>query len=88
MNDPAGQTAAFLRSINPHFKYIDVNRRGYMLLDVTPARVVGEWWYVDTVASASNVQSFGVAFEVQDGTNRLVASAQTTPPSNPPALAP
>ena len=88
LNDPAGQTAAFLRSVNPHFKYIDFNRRGYMLLDVTPARVVGEWWYVDTVASASNVQSFGVAFEMQDGTNRLVASAQTTPPSNPPALAP
>ncbi|MBQ1764773.1 MAG: alkaline phosphatase D family protein, partial [Aquincola sp.] len=88
VNDPQGSTAAFLRSQNPHFKYIDLMRRGYMLIDATPQRVVGEWWYVDTVASISHVQAFGTAFEVQAGTNRLVPSAQTTPRSNPPQLAP
>lgn len=88
VNDPQGSTAAFLRSQNPHFKYIDLMRRGYMLIDATPQRVVGEWWYVDTVASISNVQAFGTAFEVQAGTQRLVPSAQTTPRANPPQLAP
>jgi alkaline phosphatase D len=88
LDDPTGQTAAFLRSVNPHFKYIEFNRRGYLLLDVTPARVVGEVWHVDTVASASNVQTFAAAFEVQSGSNRLMPSAQTTAPSNPPPLAP
>lgn len=88
LNDPQGSTAAFLRSQNPHFKYIDLMRRGYMLIDATPQRVVGEWWYVDTVASISHVQAFGTAFEVQAGTNRLVPSAQTTPRANPPQLAP
>ncbi|MCR5865737.1 MAG: alkaline phosphatase D family protein [Aquincola tertiaricarbonis] len=88
VNDPQGSTAAFLRSQNPHFKYIDLMRRGYMLIDATPQRVVGEWWYVDTVASISNVQVFGTAFEVQAGTNHLVPSAQTTPRANPPLLAP
>ena len=88
VSDPNGSNAALLRSINPHFKYIELNQRGYMLMDVTPQRVVGEWWYVDTVQSISNVQTFGVAFEVQIGTNRLQPSAQTTPPANPPALAP
>lgn len=87
-SDPTGSTAALLRSINPHFKYINLNQRGYMLVDVTPQRVVGEWWFIDTVQSISNVQTFGVAFEVQNGTNRLQPSAQTTPPANPPALAP
>jgi len=87
-DDPTGSTAALLRSINPHFKYIDLNQRGYMLMDVTPQRVVGEWWYVDTVQSLSNVQTFGSAFETQNGSNSLVPSAQTTPPANPPALAP
>ena len=88
LDDPAGNTAAFLRSVNPHFKYIDLNQRGYMLLDVTRQRVVCEWWYVDTVASTSNVQTFGTAFEVQHGSNRLQPSAMTTPKANPPALAP
>lgn len=88
LDDPTGSTAAFLRSVNPHFKYVDLTRRGYMLLDVTPERVVCEWWYVDTVASISNIQTFGVAFEVQHGSNRLQPSAMTTPRSGAPALAP
>lgn len=87
-NDPTGSTAALLRNINPHFKYIDLNQRGYMLMDLTPQRVVGEWWFVDTVQAPSNVQTFGAAFESQDGSNRLQPSAQTTPVANPPALAP
>ncbi len=88
LNDPGGSTAAFLRSVNPHFKFIDLNQRGYLLLDVTPQRLVGEFWFIDTVASASNVQTFGAAFEVVHGSNRLQPSAQTTPLANPPALAP
>jgi alkaline phosphatase D len=88
LNDPTGSTAGFLRSVNPHFKFIDFNQRGYMLLDVTPQKAVCEWYFVDTVASISNNQTFGTAFEVQQGTNRLQPSAQTTPPANPPALAP
>ncbi len=86
--DPNGSTAAFLRSVNPHFKHIEFTQRGYMLLDVTPARTVCEWWTVDTVASVSNVQTFATAFEVVHGSNRLQASAQTTPPANVPPLAP
>ena len=85
--DPNGSTAAFLRSVNPHFKYIDFNQRGYMLLDVTRERAVCEWWFVDTVTSISNIQTFGVAFEARHDTNRLVPSAQTQPRANPPALA-
>jgi len=88
LNDPSGSTAAFLRGVNPHFKFIELNQRGYMLLDVTPQKVVCEWWFVDTVASVSHVQTFGAAFEVQQGSNRLQPSAQTTPPGKPPALAP
>ena len=88
LNDPNGSTAAFLRSVNPHFKYIDFTQRGYMLLDVTPQRTVCEWWYVDTVMATSNVQTFGTAFEVQHGSNRLQPSAMTAPVANPPALAP
>ena len=87
-SDTTGQIAGALKFYNPHFKYINLTRRGYMLLDVNPQRVVSEWWYVDTVASPSNIQTFAVAFEVQHGTNHLVPSAQTTPRANPPLLAP
>lgn len=88
LDDPSGNTALFLRSVNPHFKYIDLNQRGYMLLDVTRERAVCEWWHIDTVASISNIQTFAVAFEVVAGSNRLAPAGMTTPRADPPALAP
>ncbi len=90
VDDPAtaAGTIAALAPANPHFKYINLNRRGYMLLDVTPARAVAEWWYVDTVASPSTSESFAVAYQTLFGSNRLQIAAQTAPVVNPPALAP
>ena len=87
-SDTTGQIAGALRYYNPHFKYINLTKRGYMLIDANRDRVVGEWWYLDTVASPSNVETFAKAFEVAYGTNHLVASVQTTPRANPPLLAP
>lgn len=86
--DTTGAIAAAIKFYNPHFKYVQLTRRGYMLMDVNRDRVVGEWWYVDTVASPSNVETFAAAWEVHAGENHLRASAQTTPRANPPLLAP
>jgi alkaline phosphatase D len=88
VSDPAGSIAGLLHTQNPHFKYIDLNQRGYMLLDITRERAVCEWWFVDTVLALSNVQTLGAAFEVQYGTNRLVPSAMTAARANPPPFAP
>jgi len=87
-SDTTGQIAGGLRFYNPHFKYINLTQRGYMLMDVTRERVVGEWWYVDSVGSPSNIEVFATAFQVVFGTNRLVPAAQTTPRASAPALAP
>ena len=86
--DTGGLAESALRLVNPHFKYIDLTRRGYLLLDADATRVIGEWWYVDTVESPSSGQSFGIAFQVQDGANRLTTAALTSPRAEPPPLAP
>ncbi len=38
-----------IRTMNPHMKYIDLEKHGYMILDVDHTRVEGTWWYVDSV---------------------------------------
>jgi alkaline phosphatase D len=86
--DTSGAIAAGLRFYNPHFKYINLTRRGYMLMDVNPQRVVGEWWHVDTVAAPSNIETFAIAWQVAFGTNHLVPAVQTPSRANPPLLAP
>ena len=86
--DTGGFAESVLQLINPHFKYIDLTRHGYLLVDADATRVVGEWWYVDTITTTNSGQSFGAAFQVQDGTNHLIAAAQTSPRAGAPALAP
>ncbi|HKX41330.1 MAG TPA: alkaline phosphatase D family protein, partial [Burkholderiaceae bacterium] len=86
--DTHGLAESLLESVNPHFKYINLSRRGYMLIDANATRVVGEWWFVDTVANRDGGQSFATAFQVLDGGQHLLAAAQTSARANPPALAP
>lgn len=86
--DPTGEFAALLRSLNPHFKYIELTKRGYMLIDADASRVVAEWWYVDTVATPSTGHAFGTAFQVTAGTARLQPATATLPRPDAPPLAP
>lgn len=86
--DPDGVFAGIVFAQNPHIKHADLDRRGYLLLDVQPERVVGEFWIVDTVAAPSPHQSFVTAFEVRHGSHHLSPSAQTPPKADAPAPAP
>jgi alkaline phosphatase D len=78
-----------LRVLNPHIKYVDLARKGYLLLDITPERVQGEWWYVDTVEAPSDTEAFGAACYSVDGGNHLqTAGEPSAPRMEAPALAP
>jgi alkaline phosphatase D len=68
-----------LMQVNPHFKYIDLTQRGYLLLDITRERVSGEWWFVDTVLERSDAQHFGGALQVRRGSRHLTRSHPTPP---------
>ena len=87
-SDTTGAIAGGLRYYNPHFKYIQLTHRGYLMVDVNRDRVVGEWWYIDSVAAPSNIETFAAAFQVVHGTNHLVPAVQTPSRANPPLLAP
>jgi alkaline phosphatase D len=67
----AAQTAAFVRSVSPHMKFAELNKRGYVLLDVDAERVQGEFWHVATVDSKSRVEALAAAFVNEAGANRL-----------------
>ena len=89
---PAGTTpilqAAF-SGVDPHIKYFDGERHGYVLLDITHERCQGEWWYVDSITVPDAGQQFGTALFSNAGENRLrAASEPTAPRENPAPFAP
>lgn len=77
-----------LRLNNPHLKHVNLAAKGYLLLDLTPARCLGEFWNVDTIATRGRGQHLDAAFETLDGGNRLRAAPASQPRVDAPLLAP
>lgn len=57
---------------HPHYKYMDVSARGYMLLDVTSQRVRAEWYATDTVLERDLYHHVDRVFEVERGAPHLI----------------
>ncbi|MGQ0528653.1 MAG: alkaline phosphatase D family protein [Panacagrimonas sp.] len=77
-----------IRLQNPHIKYVDLARKGYLLLDITPERCQGEFWAVDGVAKRGGGERFQAAYRTLDGGNRLRVGTASLPRPDAPALAP
>jgi alkaline phosphatase D len=55
----------------PHWEWVDLDSHGYVIVDITPARVTAEWWHLDTVLSRSPYEERGAVVAVPHGTERL-----------------
>ena len=78
------------RPYNPHLRWFDLVRQGYLVLDVTPERVQAAWFlYADIKQPSGAVESFAAAWSVKNGSLRLEQdSAAAPPPDDPPPAAP
>jgi alkaline phosphatase D len=59
----------------PHLRFVDLDSHGYVVVDVTPERVNGEWWMLDTVLARSDRERLGAAWTVAHGRPGLVPTA-------------
>jgi hypothetical protein len=79
-----------LKVQNPNTKYVELDSNGWVLLDVTPERVQGEWFFVDTVRTPAPGQRLDATWQVRRGAQRLSAGGPQTAdrparPAAPPA---
>ncbi|MGH2692998.1 MAG: alkaline phosphatase D family protein, partial [Actinomycetota bacterium] len=49
----------------PHIKWCEFDSHGYVVVDVDPERVLGEWWFVETVLRPSAKESLGAAWKIE-----------------------
>jgi len=82
-------TGLFANGENPHMKHAQETRLGYMIMDITPARVQAEWYY-SAVQAPTTVEALDpVMLQTADGTQRLTRSfTPSSGQASPPALAP
>lgn len=82
-----------LRRALRHMRFVDLTRRGWVLLDLDPSRLQATWWLLDdgTVerADRSIAPHFAAVLESRLGTRHLVGALMPDPPpEDAPALAP
>jgi len=63
---------------NPHLKYANLAERGYLLLDITAARVQGEYFFTGAPVTRSAVEVFQRALVCTADSQRLTMGTTAT----------
>jgi alkaline phosphatase D len=71
--DPGGSLSSGLTTNNPHMKYVDLENRGYSIMEVTPAAITNTWFHLNSITDVEDeTQSIARAYRVLVGTRTLV----------------
>ena len=63
----------------PQLKFLDGDRNGYVLIDMTPNRLQADWYFVASVMERTDRVSRGASFVCEAGSSRLSAVSTGTP---------
>ncbi|HKO91902.1 MAG TPA: alkaline phosphatase D family protein [Polyangiaceae bacterium] len=90
IDDPAqaAQAQAALLATHPHLEYTELNRRGYLLLDVNHERVAAEWYHVRRLDERNGVGELAHQAQVRAGDNHLSRPGATPGEALPAAAQP
>ncbi|KAI8804120.1 alkaline phosphatase [Cladochytrium replicatum] len=66
VSSPSNGAGGTLKN-NPHMRYIDDSKRGYVVMEVTPQKVTAQFWLVNMVVFTSNSETLSRSFVVNDG---------------------
>jgi alkaline phosphatase D len=86
-NPIARVAPAAAKLANPHCSWIEVTRKGYVLVDLTPERMQAEWYFVVDHKRRIEGETLGAAFRCESGTARLVATKESSVPKPTPRSA-
>jgi alkaline phosphatase D len=73
---------------HPHVKYVELFRRGYLLIDLTAERAQAEWYHVRTITERSRDEELGRVLQAASGDSRLRPGDASAAPAAFPMLAP
>lgn len=68
--DPDDVASAFIAR-NPELVWADTSQRGYLMIDITPQRVTGEWLFMRTTKSRSTDVAGAHRISVERGRRRF-----------------
>jgi alkaline phosphatase D len=76
--------SGLITNLNPHIKYVELSKRGYFILDITPEKTQADFAYVSTITSPNFTMEFAPSYYTQHGSRRLQPGSLSTAPTYPP----
>ncbi len=82
---PIPLSSSTVKSNNPNVRYVELQKKGYVIMDVNKNRTQGDFYYVVTIDSANNTSNYETSWFVnsgerflRQGTAKSVAPASLT----------
>jgi len=91
INQPLPESAGQLQGVNPnpHMKFVDLDRHGYFVLDLTEEKVQADWYFMESILEENDNENLGASWFSNHEANRLTeASAAAAEKTSAPELAP
>lgn len=63
---------------NPHTRFVDFERNGYVVIDIDRYRARGEWYHLENVRNPDSAEFLAAAVEVADGDNFISRMQDST----------
>ena len=80
-NKPLPADPPFNVNPNPHMKFVDLDRNGYFILDLTPEKVQADWYFVDDILVPVEGESFASGWYTESGENHLKMAQDPAEPA-------
>lgn len=84
---------SIITSMNPHIKWADLSKHGYMVVDINRDRVQNDWYFVSTIDNTTYTVDCAKSYYVNQGERKLnagsgcVTQTHQYPPLAPPFIA-
>lgn len=79
-NNFAQSVLGVFQNLNPHSKKLNFKDHGYFILDVTPQKIQGDWYYVESIKTMESPLFYGNGVFSLNQENHLQATSQPAPP--------
>ena len=63
--------SALITAQNPHIKYVELTKKGFVLVDIDPNRVQGDWYNISTLDQMDPTNSCVKSYITNNGSNSL-----------------
>lgn len=67
----AGVGASVIMAANSHIKWVNLDKKGYMIVDVNQNRVQSDWYFVNTIDTENSAAAWAKSYYANQGTTQL-----------------